>query len=65
MAGSLWGKASDHLGRSLAAREDRAVHLALAELAERVNDEAQAAVSSRAPAASDSRDSPRVASVGG
>jgi len=50
MAGSLWGKASDHLGRSLAAREDRAVHLALAELAERVNDEVQAAVHYRAAA---------------
>jgi hypothetical protein len=34
-------------------------------IAEMNLDEAQAAVSSRAPAASDSRDSPRVASVGG
>ncbi len=50
MAGSLWGKAADYLGRSLAAREDRAVHLALAELAERVGDAAQAAAHYRAGA---------------
>jgi uncharacterized protein HemY len=50
MAGSLWGKAADYLGRSLAAREDRAVHLALAELAERVGDPVQAAGHYRAGA---------------
>ena len=40
---SLWGKAADYLGRSLAARESVAVHLALAELAEQVEQPQEAA----------------------
>ncbi len=50
MAASLWGKAADYLGRSLAAREDRASHLALAELADRLGKPDEAAVHYRAAA---------------
>jgi HemY protein len=50
MAASLWGKAADYLGRSLSAREDRAAHLALAELAERLGKPDEAASHYRAAA---------------
>jgi HemY protein len=47
---SLWGKAADYLGRSLAARESVAVHLALADLAEQVEQPQEAARHYRAAA---------------
>lgn len=49
-AESLWGKAADYLGRSQAARDDRAVRLALAELAERTGEADEAARHYRAAA---------------
>ncbi|HPU51428.1 MAG TPA: heme biosynthesis HemY N-terminal domain-containing protein [Burkholderiaceae bacterium] len=52
MAESLWGKAADYLGRSLASREDAQVHLALADLAERVGKMGDAALHYRAAARS-------------
>jgi HemY protein len=50
MAASLWGKAADYLGSSLAAREDRATRLALAELAERLGKPDEAAAHYRVAA---------------
>jgi HemY protein len=49
-AESLWGKAADYLGRSLAARDDLAVRLALAELADKMTRPDEAARHYRAAA---------------
>ncbi len=50
MAESLWGKAADYLGRSVASRDDVQVQLALADLAERVGKMGDAALHYRAAA---------------
>jgi len=52
VAESLWGKAADYFSRSLSAREDARVHLALAELAERLGKVGDAAIHYRAAARS-------------